>query len=41
MISLNYTEPSNCTKATDKCPCGLIVFTVADEYGEASWKLAN
>ena len=40
-ISPNHTGPSNCTRASDKCRRGLIVFTVADEYGEVSWKLAN
>ena len=40
-ISPNHTGPSNCTRATDECRWGLIVFTVADEYGEVSWKLAN
>ena len=40
-ISPNHTGPSNCTRATDKCCSGLIVFIVTYEYGEVSWKLAN
>ena len=40
-ISPNHTGPSNCTQATGKCRHVLIVFPVAYEYGEVSWKLAN
>ena len=40
-ISPNHTGPSNCTRATGKCHRSLIVFTVAYEYGEVCWKLAN
>ena len=40
-ISPNHTGPSNCTRATEKCCCGLIVFIVAYKSGEVSWKLAN
>ena len=34
-------DPANCTRATEKCRRGLIVFIVAYEYSEVSWKSAN
>ena len=38
-----WTRFSNCkcNRATEKCCHGLIVFIVAYEYGEVSWKSAN
>ena len=39
-IHPNHTGPSNCTGASNKCHRGLIVFTVANEYGEVRLKFA-
>ena len=41
IIGPTNTGPSNCARAIDKCRQALTVFTVAYEYDEVSWTLAN